>query len=319
MLRLLVSLAALGVVAREAFVGLTRQAPPPPRSRVAMQVKRNRQLFNIWHDQKPRWIEELRNKGGIRKLQAGGSKKDMIEIYRKKAEGFWPDEQKRSKSDEMTPLFRMRMQQDRFWEHSQNRHSLSQVFFRYEGKTPWKPVGEVVSSIGDFEEAVISQWPLILRWAHHIWRKMAFWSVTGNQVQIGYTDFDGNIVPVSGQKVPEYLEPVDLKDMLIRSGFNKGDWHPDFKPKGVSLEELRPRTNAGRPARLDEKWWAWRYNAIAKGMWNKDKYKGQFRQIQEYKRGRVMGPVNFKAPKGTQTTNYFAPKKGKNARYASRR
>ncbi|CAK0881179.1 unnamed protein product [Prorocentrum cordatum] len=99
---------------------------------------------------------------------------------------------------------------------------VSQAFVRFPGRTPWKRIGELSSTTGDFEEAIRCQWTLMLRRSFNLYPKVRFWLPSDQPIEFGYADENADIVSVK-DPLPEGIWSQDLKQMLNRCGFLGGE------------------------------------------------------------------------------------------------
>lgn len=170
-------------------------------------------------------------------------------------------------------------------------HAASEVFVRFEGFMSWKPLGEIVSANGDFEEAVKAQWRLLVEHSYYRWKKVHF-LLPRAQIQFGYTDEDSKIVVVS-RAYAEGSAPVKFRKRLQRSGF-LGDEKPDhwrhMYTKFRERKDVRKGYLSGdfQKAHLLDR--AYNHRLASYKRYNKDKYRGRYTDYMDVKkRGLVVG------------------------------
>ncbi|CAE7528086.1 unnamed protein product [Symbiodinium sp. CCMP2456] len=182
-----------------------------------------------------------------------------------------------------------RHQRKNFWEFSRAGYNVSEVFVRYEGLTPWKRVGEVVHKEGDFREAIQCQYKYLIRRAYYLYRKFRYWYPKSNPVQFGYTDTEGEIVVVDDGPPDLGLEPQELKDMLLRSGFLGANKPRHWRHMHQNIKDLY---STKKDHHRKKSWLMKReynYRVDAHKWWNPRKYRGRYMQVQTRKRGIVTG------------------------------
>jgi len=156
------------------------------------------------------------------RVSSGGHDSPGVVLIRPKALGFKPDDEPETR--EIQPVVpRSSTQSLHFTRFAKDGFPISEIFIRFEGKTPWKRVGEVVHASGDFEEAVKCQWPLLMERSFYLSRKTRFWLPTEHPVQFGYSDENAEIVPITSGPLLEGTDPMVLREMLERSGFRGAD------------------------------------------------------------------------------------------------
>jgi len=215
---------------------------------------------------------------------SGGS----VVLLMPKAKGFKPDDEVDSRTVQpVNPGFAK--QDYLFFKHTNQNFPVSEVFFRFDGQTPWKKLGEVVSTTGDFKEAVRAQWTLFIEHSYYLSRKARFWLPTEHPIRFGYTDEQAEIVTVEEGPLPEAMPPLELKEMLKRCGFHKEPkpkhWrhmHTNAKDLDVSKKDFHRKKphliHRARNAKL-----------IAHKWYNPDKYRGPYTAVMRKKRGLVVG------------------------------
>lgn len=184
---------------------------------------------------------------------------------------------------------RLRQQKKRFWELSKAGHNVSEVFVRYEGKMPWKLVGEVAHSRGDFREAIRCQYNWLIKRSYKLYRKFRFWLPTEYPVQFGYTDTEGNIVPVDDGPLDLGTEPLEMKAMLQRCGF-----FPKEKPRKWRhiQQNIKDMSESKKDFHRKKAWFMKRHfnTRIEAHKWyDPRKYRGRYMHVQKFKRGIVAG------------------------------
>eukprot|EP00434_Breviolum_minutum_P045901 symbB.v1.2.041255.t1/scaffold7979.1/size8349/1 len=206
-----------------------------------------------------------------------------------KAYGF-QNESDIPKEKVIQPLeLKARDQRRRFWELSRAGHNVSEVFVRYEGLTPWKRVGEIVHSHGDFREAIQCQYNFLIKRSYKLYRKFRYFLPTEHSVQFGYTDTEGQLVPADDGPLDLGTEPAEMKAMLSRSGF-----FPAEKPRYWRhiQRNLKDKYESKKDFHRKKFWLTRRaYNTRleAHKWYNPRKYRGRYMQVQKYKRGIVAG------------------------------
>lgn len=139
---------------------------------------------------------------------------------------------------EMAPVYNKQGQARRkFWAQSGKGYPVSEVFWRFRGKTLWKRFGEVSSKIGDYEEAVKCQWTMMYK---HIFeermdKRARFWGVTDVPFEFGYADENATIVIVR-DPLPEGTLTYSFKAMINRCGFNPRPIGPRTRHKRLMLD-----------------------------------------------------------------------------------
>eukprot|EP00913_Durusdinium_trenchii_P008045 g7544.t1 len=211
---------------------------------------------------------------------------------------------------------RLRQQKKRFWEawqlaensrllsHAQELskagHNVSEVFVRYEGKMPWKLVVKVAHSRGDFREAIRCQYNWLIKRSYKLYRKFRFWLPTEYPVQFGYTDTEGNIVPVDDGPLDLGTEPLEMKAACM---FLQLLFEDQQLPGHVAEMRLFPQREAKKVATYPAKhqgydfhrkkaWFMKRHfnTRIEAHKWyDPRKYRGRYMHVQKFKRGIVAG------------------------------
>ncbi|CAE7320682.1 unnamed protein product [Symbiodinium pilosum] len=180
-------------------------------------------------------------------------------------------------------------QKKNFWAMSSAGYNVSEVFVRFEGKTPWKRVGEVVHKEGDFREAIQCQYKFLIKRSYFLYKKFRFWYAKSSPVQFGYTDTAGKIVVVDDGPPELGLEPQELKEMLRKSGFVGAD-----KPRHWQKiqKQLKNLYSSKKDHHRTKPWLTKRdfnYRIDAHRWWNPRKYRGRYMEVQTRKRGIVAG------------------------------
>ncbi|CAJ1398303.1 unnamed protein product [Effrenium voratum] len=212
-----------------------------------------------------------------------------LKIMLPKVLGFQFESDK-PKEQRIQPLVVLaRDQRARFWEMSKKGCNVSEVFVRYEGRTPWKRVGEIVHRDGDFREAIQAQYNFLIKRSYKLYRKFRYWLPTAEPVQFGYTDTEGNIVPVSAGPLELGVEPTEMKAMINRCGF-VGSEKPRY------WRHMQRNVKDKYETKKDfhrKKFWLTRrkFNTrLAAHKWyDPNKYRGRYMQVQKIKRGIVSG------------------------------
>ncbi|CAE8655423.1 unnamed protein product, partial [Polarella glacialis] len=217
-----------------------------------------------------------------RHVSKHGHQSDGVVLIRPKAFGFQPGD--RPNVREMQPVVPgFSKSKQSFMDKSMDGKPVSEVFMRFEGKTPWKLVGEVVSDQGVYEEAVRAQWPLLIEHSYYLFRKVRFWLPTEFPIQFGYSDANAEIVQVTKGPLPLGTDPLELKAMLHRCGFLGAKkprfWrhmHSNVKDKYESKKDHHRKN----PRMMDRK-----YNTKleAHKWFDPRKYKGRYMQVQKGK------------------------------------
>lgn len=184
---------------------------------------------------------------------------------------------------------RARDQRKRFWELAKAGHNVSEVFVRYEGKTPWKRIGEIAHSRGDFREAIQCQYNYLIKRSYKLYRKFRYFYPGEYPVQFGYTDTEGKLVPVDDGPLELGTEPAEMKEMLYRSGF-----FPAEKPRYWRhiQRNLKDKYESKKDFHRKKFWLTRRkFNTrLAAHKWyDPNKYRGRYMQVQKPKRGIVAG------------------------------
>lgn len=158
------------------------------------------------------------------KNTAGRSGNKII-IKLPKTPGFALYDVKQQRRETMPCRPTLKQQKRQFVKALQAGKEISDVYVRFEGKTPWKKAGEVAHTFGNFEEAVKCQYNLILDNAHLIHKKIRYFHHTDQIMQFGYTNKDAEIVQMDSGFYPFGTEPWEIQRKLYRSGFR-----PALKP-----------------------------------------------------------------------------------------
>lgn len=168
-----------------------------------------------------------------------------------KAPGFSVYDVKQNTRDTMECKPKGPLQKRRFTSAIQSGQQISDVYVRFEGKTPWKKVGDVAHSRGNFAEAVKCQYNLIFDNAHHIYRKIRFLSHGDQIMQFGYTNEKAEIVQMDSGFYPLGVEPWEIETKLRRSGFR-----PELKPRAWrgTLTNIRDSVNSKKDFYRTKPW-----------------------------------------------------------------
>lgn len=220
-----------------------------------------------------------------------GLKGPKLVLKLKPVQGFMPVQEVQTREIQFeVPFFNK--QKKLYYSFVNEGHPASEVFVRFEGLMSWKPVGEITNTNGDFEEAVRSQWKVLVEQAYYLYKKVHF-LLPRATIQFGYTDEDANIVLVKRGPYPEGHSPVDFKKSLQRSGF-LGDEKPEQWRHMYT--KFRERADVKKGHNLD-----WNkahlmdrpYNRrlAAHKWWDINKYKGRYTDWMKpkHKRGLVVG------------------------------
>lgn len=180
-------------------------------------------------------------------------------------------------------------QKKRFNAKVNNGTPISQVFMRFEGKTPWKLVGEIASDGSNYEQAVRAQWPILIEHSYYLFKKVRYWLPTENPIQFGYADENANIIQVTAGPLPLGTEPLQLKSMLSRCGFlgalKPRYWrhmHSNAKDKYESKKDHHRKN----PRMMDREF---NCRLEAHKWYNPLKYRGRYMDVMKGKRGIVSG------------------------------
>lgn len=144
---------------------------------------------------------------------------NRIMIKLPKATNFAIRDIKLERRETMQCRPRLPVQKLHFVRALQSGREISDVYVRFEGKTPWKKAGEITHTDGNFEEAVKCQYNLILDNAHLIHRKIRYFHHTDQIMQFGYTNKDAEIVQMDSGFYPFGTEPWEIARKLHKSGF----------------------------------------------------------------------------------------------------
>lgn len=226
----------------------------------------------------PRTIAHVSSGVGNSDATGGINGPDIV-LLRKKAKGFQPEV--RPESRELQPVVPGFSKQGKlFKSHLKNGVSVSEVFIRFPGITPWKRLGEVTSTTGDFKEAVRSQWLILMEHAYYLYRKIRFWLPTNNPVQIGYTNEAAKIVAVKEGALYEGFSPLVLKEMLERSGFQGAKKAKEWGHMHTKVKEWQAKnTKKGRLADPNKRHLldaAYQKHLGAYKRYNPHKYRGRY-------------------------------------------
>mmetsp|Transcript_34800 Transcript_34800/g.75869 ORF Transcript_34800/g.75869 Transcript_34800/m.75869 type:complete len:295 (+) Transcript_34800:61-945(+) len=151
-----------------------------------------------------------------RVADAGGA--GAIEVIRPKATGFGPTNVPKTYESQMVVAGFSR-QKSRYVALNEQGFPSSEVFARFENKTTWRKLGEVISTTGDFEEAIRAQWTLLISHSYYLSRKFRFHLVTTTPIQFGYADENAEIVPILKGPLHEAFPKLEMQAMLLRCGF----------------------------------------------------------------------------------------------------
>lgn len=171
-------------------------------------------------------IRELKRDVSCKGSGTAGLTGQKLMIKLPKAFGFAKYDVKEQRAETYPVLPRIGVQRRQFVKYLQNGEKVSDVFVRFEGKTPWKKVGEVTHNKGRFEDAIKSQYSLIMSHAHLLHKKIRYLHHTDQVMQFGYANENAEIVQMSSGFYPLGTEPEEIKVKLKRSG-----WRPALKPK----------------------------------------------------------------------------------------
>lgn len=232
---------------------------------------------------KARWLPQrdldpAADSAVARRVSFGGHGAQQIILKIPKARGFAPPST--APVEEMQSIeIRPQKAQKNFVAAVKNGKSVSEVYYRVEGKTPWKRVGEITNTKNNFADAIIGQRELLIRRTYYLYKKSHLYlSSLGHVVQFGYTDENADIVPVD-TLLDEGTSPMVLKAMVDASGFRPDEkpWHwRSTKYHVKHLEYSRKDRHIHKP------WLQMRrYNLlIAAHKWyNPQKYKGRYTQM----------------------------------------
>jgi len=162
---------------------------------------------------------------------------DKIILLRPRVPGFH-DESRGARTNYLMGPTKLGMgtQKRNFLDKVKEGASVSEVFYRFEGHTPWKKIGEVTHDKADFEEAVVTQMPLLVDTIYYLQKKARFFLVK-MQPQFAYADEEARLVPVPNVQFPEATYATQLNKALVRCGF-----YPDMKPEEYwPLNEVRKK------------------------------------------------------------------------------
>lgn len=223
-----------------------------------------------------------------RRISAGGHGSNSITLLRPKVKGFKPSQQ--VDSIELQPVVPQSSKQSfMFNKFSTEGVPISEVFCRFESKTPWKKVGELANTNGDFAEAVRSQWPLLVERAYYLSRKVRFYMPSEHPIKFGYADEKAEIVTVEDGILGEATDPLQLKDMLSRSGFLgelKPRWWRHMHMNAKDMHETKKDMLVKSPHLMHRA----RNNLLSSfSRYNPHKYRGTVADYQTKKDGLVVG------------------------------
>lgn len=211
-----------------------------------------------------------------------------ITLIRPRAQGFKPDDE--PTPQELQPVVPGSAKQKyNFFEQAKSGYSVSEVFMRFEGVTPWKRVGEIASETGDYEEAVRAQWPLLVEHSYYLFRKVRFWLPTEHPIQFGFADEEAQIVHVEKGPLPEGLQPLELKGMLRRSGFLGADKPKHWQHMHSTIKDLDESKKDHHKKKPHLPWRQWNQRVANQKKYDPKKYKGTYTQYVRGKRGLVVG------------------------------
>lgn len=231
--------------------------------------------------------------GRLRRIALrGGEGRSLygVTVVRPKPKGFETTEI--APNEETEPVVpKMRAQKKRFIEFVNAGYPASDLYVRFPGKTPWKPMGEIATMTGNYEEAIQTQWLILVRRTYSLYPKLRFWFPTKTPIQFGYTDEKANIVTYDGGPSAEAQTPRELRRALWSCG-----WWPASKKL-----MWWPRNTLVRWRADDEKQYAFRKpyltfrkftrrTMVGKLWWQgKNSMPKRFHLVQAKKRGRVIG------------------------------
>jgi len=225
-----------------------------------------------------------------RRVGSGGHDGSHVVLMRPKAQGFLPDDQVGPR--EVAPVVPGFSKQGYlFSDYVSKSYPVSEVFARFEGKTPWKFLGEIASTTGDYEEAVLAQWPLLVQHTYYLSRKARFWMTKAHTISFGYGNENQTITTVTTGPLPEGTPPQELRAMLNRCGFrrkNKPKYWRHMNTVRKDLWESKNDAFRKKPHLMHREW---NLRVQAHKWYNPDKYKGSYAYFMRKKRGRglVMG------------------------------
>lgn len=213
---------------------------------------------------------------------------DGIILIMPKAKGFLPADRPKVQ-DVQSVVPGLRKQKVNFFDKVKAGKNISEVFVRFEGKTPWKKVGEVVADEGNFDEAVRCQWQILIRHSYNLHRKVHFWLPTGIPVQFGYANEKAEIVNVAAGPLPLGTLPSDLKVMLEKCGFEgavKPNHWRHMRTKAKDAFESKKDFHRKKPHLMLRE-----YNTRVQAhkWYDPNKYRGRYMYVQRGKRGIVPG------------------------------
>eukprot|EP00929_Paragymnodinium_shiwhaense_P107970 TRINITY_DN74307_c0_g1_i1.p1 TRINITY_DN74307_c0_g1~~TRINITY_DN74307_c0_g1_i1.p1 ORF type:complete len:322 (-),score=63.03 TRINITY_DN74307_c0_g1_i1:82-1008(-) len=228
-----------------------------------------------------------------RQISQGGHGHDKMVIIRKKPSGFMPANQPTTEDFE-THRPNFGAQEHKFFNLVKDGYNVSEVFFRVEGLTPWKRLGEIASVTGDYEEAIRSQWILMIEQSYYLSRKARFWMAKEDQViQFGYTNETADIVPVTSGPLREGTPATELKGMLNRCGYMPVEKPRYWRHMHTVAKLKEPKKNDKwvfqKKEHLFKRDYQKRLEAFQR--YNPDKYRGPYSRYGNFgkKRGIVVG------------------------------
>jgi len=187
-------------------------------------------------------------------------------------------------------------QEKSFFRYAKAGAPVSEVFVHFPGKMPWKKVGELVQSKGNFVEAVRAQWPLLVERSYKLYPKVRFLLPKAERIEFGYASDGGDIVAVEEGALPEAFPPLEFKKMLRRCGYLPGQKARQFIPKKIKdldKRESKKQWHKNKRHMLDRKYYArleaTKYNANKQPGRYGDFFSGQFKRG-----GLVVGTSNMR-------------------------
>jgi len=221
----------------------------------------------------------------------GGRGTYGIVYMRPKPQGFQPAKTAELKEVQPQPP-KIRWQQKNFIKYVNEGYPVSQLFVRFPGKTPWKQIGEIVSSSGDFSEAIQAQWLLLVRRTYTNWKKFRFFMPSETPIQFGYTDENANVIAYDGGPMAEAIAPAELNAMLKRSGYWPAEKRQHWTPMTRKVMARECMEEYGNTRYLNKPYLAVRAQnmKLSEGTrwWKPTKMPIPFHLVQRKKRGKVI-------------------------------
>uniref|UniRef100_A0A7S2N9X3 Uncharacterized protein n=1 Tax=Zooxanthella nutricula TaxID=1333877 RepID=A0A7S2N9X3_9DINO len=208
-----------------------------------------------------------------------------VSILRPKPDGFHPSTVTWGDLDEMADPTREQATLQ-YISKANSGALVSQVFYRWEGKTPWKSAGDITHDTGNFAEAIVTQRPLIVEAIYNT-SKISRYHLAGPQaIQLGYANENAEIVTVRNDVLAESIPPRKQRLRMYRCGFYPAakPWEWLDKEYKFKVQHLWSRINKDmdRPLmtetriyhpRIDDK------GLDAQKNFNPHKYRGRYRDM----------------------------------------